>query len=179
MPAWLRPLGDNAGQQLQLRKQTTSLGRAEDNDIQALPRSVSGYHAEVELLDGGGAVLHDRGADGAGSRFGSFVGNEHFTGGWRELVHGDIIRLGTLQHGVAFRYEEDDGAPLPPPPAPEKFVTEPESLQNAAGRRSTRSRSPRGQRDTSAAPDEPAPSRPAPCRRGRKCSWSPNSASSS
>ena len=102
MPSFLRPLGDNAGQPLTLRKRTTSLGRAEDNDVQALPRSVSGYHAEVELLDGGGAVLHDRGADGSGSRFGSFVGDDHFTGGWREVCHGDIIRLGTLQHGVAF-----------------------------------------------------------------------------
>lgn len=132
MPSYLRPLGDGAGQPLPLRKRTTSLGRAEDNDVQALPRSVSGYHAEVELLDGGGAVLHDRGADGSGSRFGSFVSDDHFTGGWREVAHGDIIRLGTLQHGVAFRYEEDDGAPLPPPPRPEQFITEPETLQNAA-----------------------------------------------
>ena len=54
MPSFLRPLGDNAGQPLTLRKRTTSLGRAEDNDVQALPRSVSGYHAEVQLLDGGG-----------------------------------------------------------------------------------------------------------------------------
>jgi len=134
MPSFLRPLGDNAGQPLTLRKRTTSLGRAEDNDVQALPRSVSGYHAEVELLDGGGAVLHDRGADGSGSRFGSFVGDDHFTGGWREVCHGDIIRLGTLQHGVAFRYEESEGAPLPPPPRPEQFITEPETLQNAAKR---------------------------------------------
>ena len=50
---WLRPLGDNAGQPVKLVGRSTTLGRAEDNDIQAAPRSVSGYHAELELLDGG------------------------------------------------------------------------------------------------------------------------------
>ena len=65
-----------------------------------------------------------RGVDSA------FVGGDHFTGGGGGR-HGDIIRLGTLQHGVAFRYEESEGAPLPPPPRPEQFITEPETLQNA------------------------------------------------
>ena len=85
MPSFFRPLGDNAGQPLTLRKRTTSLGRARTT-APRLYRSVCGYHAEVELLDGGGAVLHDRGADGSGSRFGSFVGDDHFTGGWRECA---------------------------------------------------------------------------------------------
>ena len=62
------------------------------------------------------------------------MGDDHFTGGWREVCHGDIIRLGTLQHGVAFRYEESRAPPLPPPPRPEQFITEPETLQNAAKR---------------------------------------------
>ena len=140
MPCWLRPLGEGCGEPVKLRGTSTSLGRAEDNDVQAMPRSVSGYHAEIELLDGGGAVLHDKGADGTGSRFGSFVGEQHFLGGWRELQHGDIIRLGTLQHGVAFRYEEDSGAPLPPPPKPESFLEDPGALKNAARAR-TRERS--------------------------------------
>ncbi|KAH8074663.1 hypothetical protein JL721_2231 [Aureococcus anophagefferens] len=146
----LRPLGDNAGQPVELGGRSTTLGRAEDNDVQAAPRSVSGYHAELELLDGGGAVLHDRGADGAGSRFGSFVGERHFLGGWREVRHGDILRLGTLQHGVAFRYEEDSGAPLPPPPRPETFLEDPNALQNAAGLRNARARD--GERPPRSAP---------------------------
>ncbi|KAH8097460.1 hypothetical protein JL720_351 [Aureococcus anophagefferens] len=153
----LRPLGDNAGQPVELGGRSTTLGRAEDNDVQAAPRSVSGYHAELELLDGGGAVLHDRGADGAGSRFGSFVGERHFLGGWREVRHGDILRLGTLQHGVAFRYEEDSGAPLPPPPRPETFLEDPNALQNAAGLRNARARD--GERPPRSAPpagDDPS-----------------------
>lgn len=116
---WLRPLGSEIVgyphcERIRLYQWKTSIGRGNSNTIVTWPRSISNQHAELELLQGGGAILHDRGTDGSGSRFGSFVGEEHFIEGWREVRHGDIIRLGTLQHGAAFRYEEEDGHPLPP-----------------------------------------------------------------
>lgn len=116
---WLQPLGGETGghpycERIRLYQWKTSIGRADCNSIVTSPRSVSNQHAQLELLQGGGAILHDHGTDGSGSRFGSFVGEEHFVKGWREVRHGDIIRLGTLQHGAAFRYEEQDGHPLPP-----------------------------------------------------------------
>ena len=111
---WLRPLGEGQFMERIELRQKTSVGRGEANDVVVWPRSVSGSHAVIELLADGGAIVHDKGVDGTGSRFGTFVGEEHFVGGWRELRHGDILRLGTVQHGVAFRYEEDEDAPLPP-----------------------------------------------------------------
>lgn len=111
---WLRPLGTLPNEPIELVDENTTIGRGPSNVVVAFPRSVSTIHAQIELLQGGGAVLHDLGADGTGSRFGSFVGDEHFVGGWRELVHGDIVRLGTVQHGAAYRFEEEGRQPLPP-----------------------------------------------------------------
>ena len=97
----------DASRAIELSRSRTTVGRADSNVLQLLQRSVSGKHAVIELLPGGGAVLHDTGGDGAGSRFGSFVNDSHFQGGWRELRHGDALRFGTVQHGAAFRFHDD------------------------------------------------------------------------
>ena len=51
-----------------LNRSRTTVGRAETNSIMLLQRSVSGKHAVIEVLEGGGAVVHDTGSDGAKQR---------------------------------------------------------------------------------------------------------------
>lgn len=70
-----------------------TLGRAEDNDVFVLAKTLSRYHARIERT-GEGAVLHD-----LGSRNGTFIDGARIEGS-RPLLGGELIRCG----GVVLRY---------------------------------------------------------------------------
>ena len=86
------------------------VGRAPDNDLVLKNKSVSGRHAVVEV---GGpprydVTIRDSGSDGRGSRFGTFVGEEHLKGSAAALPLNAVVRFGTAAHGACFVLENDD-----------------------------------------------------------------------
>eukprot|EP00620_Florenciella_sp_RCC1587_P015792 CAMPEP_0182581612 /NCGR_PEP_ID=MMETSP1324-20130603/50467_1 /TAXON_ID=236786 /ORGANISM="Florenciella sp., Strain RCC1587" /LENGTH=152 /DNA_ID=CAMNT_0024797993 /DNA_START=155 /DNA_END=610 /DNA_ORIENTATION=+ len=86
------------------------VGRAPDNDLVLKNKSVSGRHAVIEV---GGppryeVTIRDSGSDGRGSRFGTFVGEEHLKGSAAPLGLNAVVRFGTAAHGACFVLENDD-----------------------------------------------------------------------
>lgn len=78
---------DAAGKRVvEIRGDSTSIGRRSESDIRLTGTDVSRDHAEI-VKDGEGFLVRDR-----GSRFGTFVNGEPITE--RALRHGDVIRIG-------------------------------------------------------------------------------------
>jgi predicted component of type VI protein secretion system len=96
--------GPLAGQSYELKVETTTVGRVEDNAFQIADPSVSSHHCEM-LLRGGDVVIRD-----LNSTNGSFINGEKITEA--TLKPGQVLRLGQVDLRI------DDGTPAPAPSAP-------------------------------------------------------------
>lgn len=76
--------------ELRLSPGPNTIGRAEDNLVFVLDRSLSRHHASIEVDEHGGAVLRD-----LGSTNGTFVDEEKIAE--RELAGGETIRCGAVK----------------------------------------------------------------------------------
>lgn len=96
--------GSSAGQSYELKVDTTTVGRVEDNAFQIADPSVSSHHCEI-LLKGTDVVIRD-----LNSTNGSFINGEKITES--VLKPGQTLRLGQIELRI------DDGSPRPAPAAP-------------------------------------------------------------
>ncbi len=95
--------GALAGQSYELKVDTTTVGRVEDNALQIADPSVSSHHCEVLLKDGD-VVIRD-----LNSTNGSFINGEKITE--TILKPGQTLKLGNIELRI------DDGSPVPEPSA--------------------------------------------------------------
>lgn len=95
--------GALAGQSYELKVDTTTVGRVEDNALQIADPSVSSHHCEVLLKDGD-VVIRD-----LNSTNGSFINGEKITE--TILKPGQTLKLGNVELRI------DDGSPMPSPSA--------------------------------------------------------------
>jgi hypothetical protein len=95
--------GSTAGQTYELKVETTTVGRVEDNAFQIAEPSVSSHHCEI-LLKGNDVVVRD-----LNSTNGSFINGEKITES--VLKPGQTLRLGQIEIRI------DDGSPMPAPSA--------------------------------------------------------------
>ena len=95
--------GPLAGQSYELKVDTTTVGRVEDNAFQIADPSVSSHHCEI-LLKGSDVVIRD-----LNSTNGSFINGDKITES--VLKPGQTLRLGQIELRI------DDGSPLPTPSA--------------------------------------------------------------
>jgi len=93
--------GSSAGQSYELKVDTTTVGRVEDNAFQIADPSVSSHHCEI-LLKGADVVIRD-----LNSTNGSFINGEKITESVLKL--GQTLRLGQIELRI------DDGSPMPAP----------------------------------------------------------------
>ena len=93
--------GSLAGQSYELKVETTTVGRVEDNAFQIADPSVSSHHCEI-LLKGGDVVVRD-----LNSTNGSFIHGEKITES--VLKAGQRLKLGNVELRI------DDGTPMPAP----------------------------------------------------------------
>ena len=93
--------GPLTGQSYELKVDTTTIGRVEDNAFQIADPSVSSHHCEV-LLKGSDVVIRD-----LNSTNGSFINGEKITES--VLKPGQMLRLGQIELRI------DDGSPAPAP----------------------------------------------------------------
>jgi len=91
--------GPLAGQTYELKVETTTVGRVEDNAFQIVDPSVSSHHCEI-LLKGNDVVIRD-----LNSTNGSFINGEKITES--PLKPGQILRLGQIDLRI------EDGSPMP------------------------------------------------------------------
>ncbi len=91
--------GPLTGQSYELKVDTTTVGRVEDNAFQIADPSVSSHHCEV-LLKGADVVIRD-----LNSTNGSFINGEKITES--VLQPGQRLRLGQIELRI------DDGSPMP------------------------------------------------------------------
>ena len=91
--------GSLAGQGYELKVDTTTVGRVEDNSFQISDPSVSSHHCEV-LLKGDDVVIRD-----LNSTNGSFINGEKITES--VLKAGQTLKLGNVELRI------DDGSPMP------------------------------------------------------------------
>ena len=96
--------GPLTGQSYELKVDTTTVGRVEDNAFQIADPSVSSHHCEI-LLQGNDVVIRD-----LNSTNGSFINGEKITES--VLKPGQTLRLGQIELRI------DDGSPAPAPSAP-------------------------------------------------------------
>ncbi len=96
--------GPLAGQTYELKVETTTVGRVEDNAFQIADPSVSSHHCEI-LLKGTDVVIRD-----LNSTNGSFINGDKITEA--TLKPGQTLRLGQVELRI------DDGSPMPAPSAP-------------------------------------------------------------
>lgn len=96
--------GSMAGQTYELKVETTTVGRVEDNAFQIAEPSVSSHHCEI-LLKGSEVVIRD-----LNSTNGTFINGERITES--PLKPGQTLRLGQIDLRI------DDGSPMPAPSAP-------------------------------------------------------------
>jgi hypothetical protein len=96
--------GPLAGQSYELKVETTTVGRVEDNAFQIADPSVSSHHCEI-LLRGDDVVIRD-----LNSTNGSFINGDKITEA--PLKPGQVLRLGQVDLRI------DDGTPAPAPSAP-------------------------------------------------------------
>lgn len=96
--------GSMAGQTYELKVETTTVGRVEDNSFQIAEPSVSSHHCEI-LLKGADVLIRD-----LNSTNGSFINGERITES--VLKPGQTLRLGQIELRI------DDGSPMPAPSAP-------------------------------------------------------------
>lgn len=95
--------GALAGQSYELKVDTTTVGRVEDNALQIADPSVSSHHCEV-LLKGDDVLIRD-----LNSTNGSFINGEKITE--TILKPGQTLKLGNIELRI------DDGSPMPGPSA--------------------------------------------------------------
>jgi hypothetical protein len=95
--------GPMAGQSYELKVDTTTVGRVEDNAFQIADPSVSSHHCEI-LLKGADVVIRD-----LNSTNGSFINGDKITES--VLKPGQTLRLGQIELRI------DDGSPMPAPSA--------------------------------------------------------------
>jgi len=93
--------GSMAGQTYELKVETTTVGRVEDNAFQIAEPSVSSHHCEI-LLKGNDVVIRD-----LNSTNGSFINGDKITEA--VLKPGQTLRLGQIELRI------DDGSPMPAP----------------------------------------------------------------
>ena len=93
--------GSSAGQSYELKVDSTTVGRVEDNAFQIADPSVSSHHCEI-LLKGADVVIRD-----LNSTNGSFINGERITES--VLKPGQTLRLGQIELRI------DDGSPMPAP----------------------------------------------------------------
>jgi len=96
--------GSLAGQTYELKVETTTVGRVEDNAFQIAEPSVSSHHCEI-LLKGDDVIVRD-----LNSTNGSFINGDKITES--VLKPGQTLRLGQIELRI------DDGSPMPAPSAP-------------------------------------------------------------
>lgn len=97
--------GSLAGQSYELKVETTTVGRVEDNALQIAEPSVSSHHCEI-IQRGTDIVVRD-----LDSTNGSFINGEKITEA--VLKPGQTLKLGQVDLRI------DDGSPMPAPaPAP-------------------------------------------------------------
>lgn len=104
--------GSSAGQTYELKVETTTVGRVEDNAFQIADPSVSSHHCEIQLK-GSEVLIRD-----LNSTNGSFINGEKINEA--TLKVGQTLRLGQIELRI------DDGSPMPaasaakgaPAPAP-------------------------------------------------------------
>jgi adenylate cyclase len=82
--------GRHDEQVFSLAKGSATIGRAEDNDVVVLAKTLSRYHARLDLTDGGALVTD------LGSRNGTFVGDERLGSEPRRLGASETIRCGSV-----------------------------------------------------------------------------------
>lgn len=109
--------GSSAGQTYELKVETTTVGRVEDNAFQIADPSVSSHHCEI-LLKGSEVVIRD-----LNSTNGSFINGEKISEA--ALKPGQTLRLGQIELRI------DDGSPLPAATAP-KSATAPAPAPSAS-----------------------------------------------
>jgi predicted component of type VI protein secretion system len=95
--------GASAGQSYELKVDTTTVGRVEDNALQIVDPSVSSHHCEV-ILQGSDLLIRD-----LNSTNGSFINGEKITE--TVLKPGQTLKLGNVELRI------DDGSPMPSPSA--------------------------------------------------------------
>ena len=88
------------GRTLDLKSETTTVGRVSDNAFEIPEGSVSSHHAEI-ILRGGDVVVRD-----LNSTNGTFINGDQITGE-AILKAGQILRLGTIE----MRLETGEAAP--------------------------------------------------------------------
>ena len=93
--------GSTAGQSYELKVETTTVGRVEDNAFQLADPSVSSHHCEI-LLKGTDVLIRD-----LNSTNGSFINGEKIAES--VLKPGQTLRLGQIELRI------DDGSPMPAP----------------------------------------------------------------
>ncbi|MEY4386713.1 MAG: hypothetical protein RLY20_1996 [Verrucomicrobiota bacterium] len=96
--------GPIAGQSYELKVETTTVGRVDDNAFQIADPSVSSHHCEI-LLRGNDVVIRD-----LNSTNGSYINGDKITEA--TLKPGQILKLGQVELRI------DDGTPAPAPSAP-------------------------------------------------------------
>ncbi len=95
------------GRVYELKVESTTVGRVEDNAFQIAEASVSSHHCEI-ITQGTECVVKD-----LNSTNGTFINGQKVTG-QSPLKPGQILRLGQVE----LRYESGDGASAPAPAAP-------------------------------------------------------------